>query len=335
MTHAARALALASVVIGVASAHPNAQAARAVRYLMGTWCELTMPGEGASPGAAEAAFQEIARLEQILSNWNDASEISRLNASAGRGQQDTSRDLAVVTDTAAKLCTTTHGAFDPTIGSVVHAWGFDTDTPSKPEARPARLAAAHVRCDRVRVKLTPPSIALATDTRLDLGGIGKGYAVDRALDVLRAYGVTRARLDFGSSSLGFIGEVDGGWPVVIADPRDLDTPLLSFRIAQGAVSSSGQRERSFVGPGGRYGHIFDPRTGTPVASSLLLVTVIAPTATIADGLSTALFVMGAADGARYVASRPEVGAIFVEAGAGHDLRITTAGSVPRVERSSR
>lgn len=326
------------VVLAVAAAAHAVAAARglhAVRYLMGTWCDLILLDGRPDETTAEAAFQEIARLERILSNWDAASEISRLNANAGRGPQAVSVDLAAVVDDAEKLCASTDGAFDPSVGSLVHAWGFDTESPIHPSPTRAREAATRVGCDRTTVRLDPPSITLAADTRLDLGGIGKGYAVDRALAVLRARGVMRAKLDFGSSSLGFIGQVDGGWPVVIADPRDRDRPLLGFRIEQGAVSSSGQRERSFVSDGRRYGHIFDPRSGAPVESPLLLVTVIAPEATLADGLSTGLFVMGAEQGRRVVARMPQVSAIFVEEGPGHDVGIKTVGAINRLTRLSR
>jgi thiamine biosynthesis lipoprotein len=185
----------------------------------------------------------------------------------------------------------------------------------------------------VSVQRTQPSIALAAGAALDFGGIGKGYAVDRALEILRARGVTRAKVDFGSSSLGYVGTVDGGWPVIVADPRDRDMPLFSFRIAQGAVSTSSQSERFFDRDGHHYGHIFDPRLGRPVESSLLSVTVVAPQGSTADGLSTALFVMGAAEGKRVISAMPGVGAVFVEQRA-DGLAITTAGKMARLTRLS-
>jgi thiamine biosynthesis lipoprotein len=170
---------------------------------------------------------------------------------------------------------------------------------------------------------------------LDLSGIGKGYAVDRALDVLRARGIHRAKMDFGSSSLAFEGTVEGGWPVVLADPRDHDKPLMAFRVENGSISSSGQRERSFVQGGRRYGHIFDPRRGEPVESPLLLVTVIARDATRADALSTALFVMGADKGIPFVTGIPGVSAIFVEAGHVGPVVVRTAGRIDDLVRLSR
>lgn len=334
MNAPARMLAVTLAIAAGGQALVAARGLRAVRYLMGTWCDLVVLDNRPIEGASEAAFQEIARLERILSNWDAASEVSRLNEMAGRGPQPVSLDLATVVRDADELCALTGGAFDPSVGSLVHAWGFDTESPSTPSRERVSDAASRVGCHRVTVRLDPPSIALAGETRLDLGGIGKGYAVDRALAVLRASGVTRAKLDFGSSSLGFIGQVDGGWPVVVADPRDRDKPLLAFRIAEGAVSSSGQRERSFVNDGHRYGHIFDPPTGAPVESRLLLVTVVAPQASVADGLSTALFVMGVESGGRLVSRMPGVSAIFVEERPGPDVAIATVGRVDRLTRLS-
>ena len=321
------------LAVGVVG-HGTAVAAgsHAVRYLMGTWCDLTLWEPRADERAAEAAFQEIARLERVLSSWDPESELSRLNAKAGTGLQSVSTDLALVAGEATALCRTTGGAFDPTVAPLLRAWGFFTESPDKPSPERVREAAARVGCQRVSVQRDPPSIGLADGAALDLGGIGKGYAVDRAVAVLRAKGVTRARLDFGSSSLGFIGHVDGGWPVVIADPRDRDQALLSFRVNEGAVSSSGQRERSIVRDGRRYGHIFDPRTGAPVDTRLLVVTVIAPRGSTADGLSTALVVMGADAGARLVTSMAGVSAIFVEERNDGNLTIKTAGRVDSLTR---
>ena len=335
MTVASRVVTTA-LLIGIANhAIGAATGLHALRYVMGTWCDLVVLNSSPNAEAVEASFQEIARLERVMSNWDAASEVSALNARAGNGPQPVSTDLAAVVREATDLCSLTAGAFDATVGSAVHAWGFDTESPRKPTSERARQAASPVGCDRIRVQTEPPAIALERGTRIDLGGIGKGYAVDRALAVLRAHGVTRAKLDFGSSSLGFVGQIDGGWPVVVADPRNRDRPLVSFRVSEGSVSTSGQREHSFIRNGQRYGHIFDPRTGLPVQSRLLLVTVIAPDAGLADGLSTALFVMGSTEGARLVSTLPDTAAIFVEERAGHDVTIVTTGRVDDLTRLDR
>ena len=331
-TRGALTILLATVIASQAEA--AGLGVHAVRYVMGTWCDLVIFDPEPAPDIVESAFREIARLDDVLSSWSTESEVSRLNASAGRGPQPVSIDLANVAEESSALCTTTRGAFDPSVAPLLQAWGFYTESPGLPAPEIGREAASHVGCDRVTVRRNSSTIALADGAALDFGGIGKGYAVDRALAILRARGVTRAKIDFGSSSLGYLGDIDGGWPIVIPDPRDRDDPLLTLRISGGAaVSTSSQRERSFERDGRRYGHIFDPRLGRPVESSLLSVTVIAARGSTADALSTALFVMGAADGKRLINRMPGVGAVFVEQSA-NGLVTTTAGKLPRVTRLS-
>jgi FAD:protein FMN transferase len=326
------AIVLAAVVASQASA--AGLGVHAVRYVMGTWCDLVIFDPEPAPDVVQSAFREIRRLDDVLSSWNPESEVSLLNASAGRGARPVSVDLANVAEEAAALCTSTGGAFDPSVAPLLKAWGFYTESPGVPAPAIGREAASHVGCDRVTVRRDSRTIALADGAALDFGGIGKGYAVDRALAILRARGVTRAKIDFGSSSLGYLGNIDGGWPVVIPDPRDRDNPLFYVRITGGAaVSTSSQRERSFERDGRRFGHIFDPRLGRPVESSLMSVTVIAPRGSTADALSTALFVMGAAQGKRLINAMPGVGAVFVERSA-KGLVTTTAGKVPRLTRFS-
>jgi thiamine biosynthesis lipoprotein len=328
----ALAIVLATAVTAQAWAGSGAYA---VRYVMGTWCDLVIFDPRPGPYAADAALREIARLDEVLSSWVPTSEVSRLNGNAGRGPQPVSVDLANVAEESADLCRVTGGAFDPSVAPLLRAWGFYTDSPAVPTPAVHRAAAARVGCDRLRVLRDPQTITLADGAELDFGGIGKGYAVDRALSVLRANGVTLAKVDFGSSSLGFLGRVEGGWPVVIVDPRYHDKPFASFRIDdEGAVSTSSQRERSFKRDGRVYGHIFDPRVGRPVESRLLSVTVIAPKGSTADALSTALFVMGATEGTRVVSQMPGVGAVFLEQGA-DGLVVKTAGEVGRLSRLSK
>src|SRR4030095_10670682 len=120
---------IAVVLATVVAAQPGASGPplHAVRYIMGTWCDLVIFDRQPDPDAAESAFREIARLEDVLSSWNPASEVSRLNARAGHGPQPVSVDLARVAEESAALCTTTGGAFDPSVGPLLRAWGFYTE----------------------------------------------------------------------------------------------------------------------------------------------------------------------------------------------------------------
>src|SRR5262249_40518500 len=157
---------------------------------MGTWCDLVIFDQDPGPDVVDSAFREIARLDDVLSSWNPESEVSRLNASAGQGPQPVSADLANVTAESEALCKKTAGAFDPSVEPLLRVWGFYSETPTLPDPAIAREAASHVGCDRVSVRREQPSVALANGAALDFGGIGKGYAVDRALAILRASGVT-------------------------------------------------------------------------------------------------------------------------------------------------
>jgi len=334
MTATLRAFTIVLATVVASQAWAAGLSVHAVRYVMGTWCDLVIFDSDPAPDVVQSAFREIARLDDVLSSWNPESEVSLLNASAGRGPRPVSVDLANVADESAALCTSTGGAFDPSVGPLLRAWGFYTESPGLPAPAISLEAESHVGCDRVMVRRDSRTIALADGAALDFGGIGKGYAVDHALAILRARGVTRAKIDFGSSSLGYLGNIDGGWPVVIPDPRDRANPLFYVRITGGAaVSTSSQRERFFERDGRRFGHIFDPRLGRPVESSLMSVTVIAPRGSTADALSTALFVMGAEKGKRLINAMPGVGAVFVEQRA-KGLVTTTAGKVPRLTRFS-
>jgi FAD:protein FMN transferase len=323
------------VLVAVLAAAPisSATGSHSVRYLMGTWCDLVILDPQPGADLIESVFQEIARLEHVLSSWDTSSEVSRLNETAGHGPQTVSDDLANVVEESRSMCGMTGGAFDATVAPFLRAWGFLSDSPATPDPDVSRDAQSHVGCDRVSVQHDARSVALADGSSLDFGGIGKGYAADRALVMLSARGVTRAKVDFGSSSLGFLGHVDGGWPVVIVDPLDHDTPLVSFRVSDGSVSTSSQQERYFVSDGHRYGHIFDPRLGRPVESGLLSVTVIMARGSSADALSTGLFVMGAAEGKRLIARMPDVSAVFVERG-DSGLVISTAGKLTGLTRLS-
>jgi thiamine biosynthesis lipoprotein len=334
MTRAVVAATVA-LVAGLVTAQTWARGAgvHAVRYLMGTWCDLVIFDPQPRGDVTESVFQEIVRLEHVLSSWDSSSELSQLNAHAGHGPQTVSDDLANVVEESQSMCGMTGGAFDASVAPLLRAWGFLSDSPDTPDVDVSREAQSHVGCDRVTVQHDSKSVALADGSSLDFGGIGKGYAVDRALAVLRARGVTRAKVDFGSSSLGFLGHIDGGWPVVIVNPLDRDTPLVSFRVPDGSVSTSSQQERYFVSDGHRYGHIFDPRLGRPVESGLLSVTVITARGSSADALSTGLFVMGATEGRRLIAQMPDVSAVFVEQG-DSGLVISTAGKLTGLTRLS-
>jgi thiamine biosynthesis lipoprotein len=264
--------------------------ATAARPRMGTVLRITAYGPEAGK-AIDAAFAEVERLEALLSNYRTDSELSRLNAGAGQGPRKIGPDLAEFLSVCRRWTDATEGAFDPTLGPVVRAWGF-TDrkyrVPSDEE-----LARLRERIGPERWIVTKDAAELkAAGMELDPGAIGKGYAVDRAAQVLKARGVTVALIDFGSTQVA-MGAPPGkeGWIIGIRDPSAPDRFVSKQVVKDGAVSTSGSAEKFFEVEGKRYGHILDPRTLRPV-EGVVSVSIRGADGTSTDAAATAIFVLG-------------------------------------------
>lgn len=272
-------------------------AVREVHYAMGTLLDVTL--YHAEPGLGLAilreACQEARRLESLLSRHLPGSELSRLNGRAGVGPMAVSRDLARLLTMARHWARRTRGAFDPTIGGVLELWREAARLHQKPPEEDQLQAALQGR-GWWKLRLIPPRWVelAAAGMALDLGGIGKGYAADRMAGLLRRRGVRHALINFGESSLVAIGPRPDGqpWPIRVRT-RDgaWGTQRLELRdLAMGTSASWGQR---LMLAGKPLSHIVDPRDGLPLEGSCA-VTVVAPTATAAEALSTALLVRTAA-----------------------------------------
>ena len=310
----ARAIA-ASCVLAVSCAHalparatPVSEVARA-RWLMGTLFTASAPAAGpagtAAVGAAlDAALDTVAALEGRLSNWSPTSELARFNARSGGN--DLSEPLGAVLDSAFRYAALTRGAFDPTLGTLIDAWDLRGRgrVPSPPELRLALGRSGWRRVER------SAGYALG-ESRLDLGGIAKGFALDRAAAVLRARGVTDAALDAGGQWLHAAGADAPPCTVWVAEPSHRDRPAVRLALGAGSLSTSGQSEHFFQSGGHRYGHVLDPASGRPLATRAS-ASVVARSGTGADALSTALLVLGH-DGARaFAAAHPEIGVLWLE-----------------------
>lgn len=281
------------------------------RHLMGTTLSLTLEGEdeAALQDAADAAFQEVDRLERLLSNWREDSEVSRLNASAGEAPQTLSPELAELLETSLAWAARTDGAFDPAVEPLVDAYDLRGAGRWPSEAEQASALAAS-GSEHVRLDTAVPAAAVAPGAGVDLGGIGKGYALDRAGAVLRERGIECALLNFGGQVLA-LGAPQGeaGWtvPLASADARDRASVRLLLRDA--SASTSSQTERALQVGGRPLGHVLDPRTGRPV-EDWGSATAVATRAVDADAASTALLVMGPEAGSRWIASQAECAALF-------------------------
>ena len=260
-------------------------------FAMDTVMQLRAYGPQAA-AALDAAEQEIRRLDSLLSCQDPAAELARCNA----GSETVSEETAALIRTALELSAATGGAYDPTLYPLTLAWGFSDGAYRVPdEAERASLlaqtGAAHVRADGCRVRLD-------AGTQLDLGGIAKGYTAGRVRQLLQSAGVRAAIVSLGGN-VAAIGKKPGGgdWIVGLQDPRDPGSYFGTVAVADACVVTSGGYQRYFEQDGVRYHHILDPKTGCPAASGLQSVSVVSQDDTLADALSTALFVMGLDDGA--------------------------------------
>ena len=285
---------------------------------MGTLITLTVWGddERAAADALNAVITEFARIDALMTTWTDDSEVSRINAAAGSpGGATVGDEVLLVIREAQRVSKLTGGAFDITVGAYQGLWKFDHDRDGTiPD--PAEVAARLERVGWRRVVVNPrrKTVRLTgEDMRITLGGIAKGYAVDRAVALVRERGISDFILQAGGD-LYVSGSKDGEpWTVGIRDPRGRGgNPFALLPLRDRTFSTSGDYERTIVLDGVRYHHILDPKTGQP-ARRCRSVTVMAATALTADALSTALFVLGPERGLRLVERLAGVEAVLVDA----------------------
>jgi thiamine biosynthesis lipoprotein len=278
--------------------------------------EIVLPAATLSAvEAASAALDEIDQLEEQMTVYRDTSEVSRINLFAAATPVPVEERLFGLFETALRLTDETGGAFDITAGALVKAWGFfrgprRVPTPDELASVLERVGTRHVVLDREHrtIEFRRPGL------ELNLGAIGKGYALDRAADLLRRdWNVSNAILHGGRSSVYAIGSPPDdadGWLVAIAHPLRPGEQVATVRLRDAALGTSGATIQFFEADGRRFGHILDPRTGWP-ADGQACVSVIAPTAAEADALSTAFFILGV-DAARDFCERhPQFGAVVV------------------------
>lgn len=301
---------------------------RESRRLMGAPWTITAhaPTEQAGRTAIAAAFAEIERLERVLSDYDDTSELSRLSAASPMAEaMPVSADLWRVLVAAEAFRDRTDGAFDIAVGPLTSLWRQSRRSGKRPRAD--KLAAA-------RAAVGPGTIELAADrqavrlpeagTRLDPGGIGMGYAADRALEILAAHGIRAAMIDAsGDILVSAPPPAATGWRIAL-EPLGSGGDAESILLAHAAVTTSGDARQAVEIDGVRYSHVVDPRTGLGVTGPAA-VTVVAPDATTADALATAASVLGHEAGSAVVASFPGCSARFAWRTANRDESLTTAG----------
>lgn len=296
---------------------PDKTLVRRSHHAMGTLIVITAwtTDEAKALAAFEEAFDELDRLEALLTVWRKDSDVTKINEAAGKAAVKVSKDTLRVVKRALELAKLTDGKFDVTFGALAGLWKFDHDQDDKIPAqeeiakRLPFVGYEHIELDEAKgtVRLDKEGV------RLHLGGIGKGYGVDRAVDLLKARGLVDFMVQAGGDL--YVSGKRGGrpWRVGVRDPRGpRDAFFAAAEVTDATFSTSGDYERFFVEDGVRYHHILDPDLGRP-AQGTRSVTIMAQDAVTADALSTGLFILGVKRGMEIVDSLDGVGAVMVDA----------------------
>jgi FAD:protein FMN transferase len=321
-------LALLPVLLILGGCPGRSEAPAAVhrsRILMGTVIEITAYGPEQKPleRAVGQAFAEMARIENLMTPHQPQSDVAHLSAADGPLQ--VSPETAAVIAAGLKVGAASDGAFDMGLGRLKDLWDIEGEHPRIPGAE--ELRAALVGTGAGDLRLAGRTVT-KRDPRLlvDLGGIAKGYAVDRAIAVLQAAGVKHAAVNAGGDIRLLGGRGDRPWKIGIQHPRRKDAILATLELANTAVVTSGDYERFFERDGVRYHHLFDPKTGQP-ARLCRSVTIVAPEAMLADALATAVFVLGPVAGPELLQRFPGCEGLIVAA---DGSTVTTPGLAGKV-----
>jgi FAD:protein FMN transferase len=305
-----RILLLLANVFGSAVAHAE-WVSRIDDGIMGTrmtvevWTETTEQGNQ----AIDAVLAEMTRLDEAMSTYKPTSEVSKVNVEAAQHPVKISKELFDLLTRAVEFSRITHGAFDITYASV--GFMYDFREHERPTEQQIKAALPAVNYKHLVLDASAQTIRFTqSGVRIDLGGIAKGYAVDRGITLLQARGITHALVSAGGDSR-IIGDRFGKpWIIGIRHPDDRNKVIAKIPLADTALSTSGDYERYFDEGGQRYHHIIDPRTGKS-ASKVRSATIIAPTALQTDGLSKTAFVLGPDEAMKIYDQLQDVDAILV------------------------
>lgn len=292
---------LALSLLLLAGCTAQAEPVEATFFAMDT--VMTLQVYGGDQALLDQLREEVLRLEGLWSVTDENSEIYAADHAGGQ-PVTVSEDTADLLSQALSIGRATGGALSLTIYPVVRSWGFTTGEYRVPSQQ--ELEALLPLVDDSRVELDGTTLTLPEGVELDLGAVAKGYTGQRLAQLLRDAGVTSALLDLGGNIQTVGGRPDGGaWRVAVRDPEGEDYAAV-LEVEDQAVVTSGGYERYFEQDGARYWHILDPATGQPARTGLLSVTVVGPSGTVCDALSTALFVMGPEKAAEFWQAQPDL-----------------------------
>jgi FAD:protein FMN transferase len=276
--------------------------------------DLYAPNQETADRWMQLSFEEVDRIEKLLSNYRPSSELSRISREAGTHPVTTDPETFDFLQASLSWSSRSNGAFDITVGPMMRAWGFFFNQGRIPSE--AELLALKKQTGWTNIHLDPSTRTVSFINRssmeLDPGGIGKGYAVDRIVALLHQEHVSAALISAGSSTIYAIGAPpkSKGWPINIADPAHNGRILSTVLLTDTSLSTSACTEKFFIKNNHRYCHILDPHTMHPI-ENMLQTTIIAPSATDSDALTKAAFVMHADASAHLLQNLPRTGAVIV------------------------
>jgi thiamine biosynthesis lipoprotein len=260
---------------------------------MGTVVEITLVGEDeeAANKATLQSFQEIKRIEHLMSPWIDSSDVTRINQSAGKEWVKVSQETLRVIKKAREISELSEGGFDITVGPLTQLWRVAREKGIPPSADELKRKLDLVNFRNVMIDQEEKVFLKKRGMSIDLGGIAKGYAVDRAFEVLRTLGYKNLIVNAGGDLRVGGSKLDQPWSIGIQDPRSSEKIMATVTISDSAIATSGDYEKFFIYQGKRYHHIFNPKDGLP-SDGCQSVTIICKEGMVADALATAVFVLG-------------------------------------------
>ena len=260
---------------------------------MGTMIEITLIGddEEAANKATLQAFQEIKRIEILMSSWIDSSDITRINRSAGKEWVKVSNETLEVIKKAKEISELSEGGFDITIGPLAEIWRKAREEKVPPSTEEVKEKLDLVNFKNLKVDQEGRVFLKKKGMGVDLGGIAKGYAVDRGFEILKSLGYKNLIVNAGGDLR--VGGLKNNqpWSIGIQNPRETQNILTRISVSDVAVATSGDYEKFFIYQGKRYHHIFNPRDGFPT-DGCQSVTIVTKDCITADALATAVFVLG-------------------------------------------
>lgn len=275
------------------------------RIAMGTFIEVTSPDKR----AIKIVFDEVSRIEKLLSKYNPDSEISRLNKS---GQVKASPETFFIIGQSVEFWKLTEGAFDITVGPLLDLWGFTQKQYTVPKDEKIKSVLGLIGSDKIILNIRDNMIKFKlSGVKIDLGSIAKGYALDCAINKLKQAGIRSCLIDAGGQ-VHCLGDKFGvPWNIAVKDPRQKGF-IGYLELKDKAVATSGDYEQYFTKKNKRYAHIIDPKTGYPAAAGIVSVTVVACDGLTADALATAIFVLGRIKGEALAKKFPDVEVRIIE-----------------------